>query len=537
MAVLPVLGASRLEALFEDSARTVLETAALPSFLMNQRWFGGKARGVARVRLADGGPLQPPLTLFLAVADVEFADGGMERYALPLTVLAPEHSGELLSHRPASAVAWIDGEGSLLLVDALSDDDACRGLLAAIGARTRFVLVTGSVSTERDAATVVQQPLGQMAVRRSGAEQSNSSVIFDRASILKVYRRLEPGPHPELELGRFLRQAGFTDVPAVLGSIEYTSGVSSCALAVLHALVPDAIDGWEHALEHAGHYFVRVAAMPVHQARAWMPSQAAHLGHSERCEPAAREVFGAYLDAARTLGQQTAALHLTLARGIGEGLAPEPMSAADVAALIESTRTRARSALTLLTERLPPSGAAAERARALIAAQPRLLERCDSLAGMQLDVVKTRCHQDYHLGQLLWTGARYALLDFEGEPARPLAERRRKRAPLTDVAGMLRSYSYAAWSGLFAWSRAHRADALEREPWATLWETAVSNAFLTAYLDATRGAAFIPPDARQLRALLELLMIDKALYELDYELNNRPDWLPVPIEGLLRLLR
>jgi maltose alpha-D-glucosyltransferase/alpha-amylase len=248
-------------------------------------------------------------------------------------------------------------------------------------------------------------------------------------------------------------------------------------------------------------------------------------------------VFGAYLDAARTLGHQTAALHLTLARGADKGLAPEPMSASDLAALIESTRARARTALKLLAERLPSSGAAAERARALIAAQPRFFERCDALAGMQLDVVKTRCHQDYHLGQLLWTGARYALLDFEGEPARPLSERRRKRPPLTDVAGMLRSYSYAAWSGLFAWSRAHRADALEREPWARLWETAVSDAFLTAYLDAARGAAFIPSDDRQLRALLELLMIDKALYELDYELNNRPDWLPVPVEGLLRLLR
>jgi trehalose synthase-fused probable maltokinase len=211
------------------------------------------------------------------------------------------------------------------------------------------------------------------------------------------------------------------------------------------------------------------------------------------------------------------------------------MSAADAATLIESARARARAALKLLAERLPSSGATAERARALIAAQPALFSRCGALAGVQLDVVKTRCHQDYHLGQLLWTGARYALLDFEGEPARPLAERRRKRPPLTDVAGMLRSYSYAAWSGLFAWSHAHGADALEREPWATLWETAVSDAFMTAYLHATRGASFIPRDDGQLRALLELLMIDKALYELDYELNNRPDWLPVPIEGLLRL--
>jgi maltose alpha-D-glucosyltransferase/alpha-amylase len=537
MAALPVLGASRFEGVFEDSVRALLETAALPAFLVRQRWFGGKARGVGRVRLVDGGPLQPPLTPFLAIADVEFADGSSDRYALPLTVLALDHAAALLARRPAAAVAWIDAEGSRLLVDALADDDACRGLLAAIDARTRFTLVKGIVETLRDAAPVVQPPLGRMTVRRSGAEQSNSSVIFDRTAILKVYRRLERGAHPELELGRFLRHAGFTDVPAVLGSMEYTTDDGSCALAVLHALVPDAVDGWEHALEHAGQYFARVSSHPVDRARAWMPAMGTHLVQGGRLDAAARESLGAYLDAARTLGRQTAALHLTLSRGSGEALAPEPMSAADLAALIESTRARARAALKLLTERMPASDSAAERARALIAGQAALFDRCDALAGMQLDVVKTRCHQDYHLGQLLWTGARYALLDFEGEPARPLAERRRKRSPLTDVAGMLRSYSYAAWSGLFAWSRAHRADPLEREPWAALWEAAVGDAFLSAYLDDTRGAAFIPSDDRQLRALLELLMIDKALYELDYELNNRPEWVPVPTEGLLRLLR
>jgi maltose alpha-D-glucosyltransferase / alpha-amylase len=536
MTQLSVLGTSHLEGVFEDAVRTVLETTALPAFLVRQRWFGGKARRVGRVRVVDGGPLQPPVTPFLAVADVEFADGGVERYALPLTVLGREHAAALLARRPAAAVAWIDADGGRLLVDALSDDDACRGLLAAIEARTRFTLVTGSVETLRDAPTVVQPPLADVTVQRSGAEQSNSSVIFGRASILKVYRRLEPGPHPELELGRFLRHAGFTDVPAVLGSMEYTSNGASCALAVLHALVPDATDGWEHALEHADQFFARVARRPVDEARAWMAPEGSRSGQSGRVDAAARESIGAYLEAAGTLGRQTAALHLTLARGTGEGLAPEPMSAADLAALVDTTRARARAALALLAQRLPIGGVAAERARALIAAQPRLFDRCDALAGLQLEAMKTRCHQDYHLGQLLWTGARYAVLDFEGEPARPLAERRRKRSPLTDVAGMLRSYSYAAWSGLFAWSRAH-GEALAREPWATIWETAASDAFLSAYLEDTRGAPFIPPDDQQLCALLELLMIDKALYELDYELNNRPDWLAVPIEGLLRLLR
>jgi maltose alpha-D-glucosyltransferase / alpha-amylase len=537
MPAIPLLGASRFESVFEGAARTVLEATALPAFLVRQRWFGSKGRPIARVRVFDGGPLQPPLTPFLAVADVEFTDGGSERYALPLTVLASPETSTLLSNRPAAAIAWIDADGGRLLTDALADDNACRGLLAAIDARRQFGFIEGSVVSLRDVPSVVGLPLTDIPVRRSGAEQSNSSVIFGRASILKVYRRLEPGPHPELELGRFLRKVGYTDVPAVLGSMEYTTGLESSALAVLHALVPDSTDGWVHALEHVGQYYSRVATGPTELARSLIPAGTMlQLPHRDLAA-AAREPIGAYLEAAYTLGHQTAALHLALARGTDEPLAPEPITAADVRQVVDGTRERASRALTVLAARAPfLGGHTAERARALLGLQPALLERLDALAATRLAATKTRCHQDYHLGQLLWTGAKYALLDFEGEPARPLAERRRKRSPMTDVAGMLRSYSYAAWSGLFAWSRAHRADALERAPWATLWETCVSAAFLSSYFADTHGASFIPPDQGELARLLELLVIDKALYELDYELNNRPDWLPVPIEGLLRLL-
>jgi maltose alpha-D-glucosyltransferase / alpha-amylase len=538
MPAIPVLGASRFECVFEGASRTVLEGTALPAFLARQRWFGGKARSIAGVRVFDGGPLQPPLTPFLAVADVLFADGGTERYALPLTVLAEPEISALLTHRPAAAIAWIDAEGGRLLTDALADDNACRGLLAAIDARRQFGFIEGSVVSVRDVPSVVGSPLTDIAVRRSGAEQSNSSVIFGRASILKVYRRLEPGPHPELELGRFLRKIGFADVPAVLGSMEYTTGLESSALAVLHALVPDSTDGWEHALEHAGQYYARVGGGPTDLARSLIPPGTLLEVPHHDLAPAAREPIGAYLDAAHTLGHQTAALHLALARGTEEALAPQPIMPDDVRTIVEGARLRARRALSVLGTRAPLLAShTAERVHTLLALQPALFARLDVLGATRLTATRTRCHQDYHLGQLLWTGTRYALLDFEGEPARSLADRRRKRSPLTDVAGMLRSYSYAAWSGLFAWSRAHKADALERAPWATLWEAAVTAAFLSSYFADTHGASFIPSDHTQLAALLELLMLDKALYELDYELNNRPDWLPVPVEGLLRLLR
>jgi trehalose synthase-fused probable maltokinase len=318
--------------------------------------------------------------------------------------------------------------------------------------------------------------------------------------------------------------------------MEYVRDGHASALAVVHALVPDATDGWEHALRHADGYFARVGRRPAAEAAEAMPA-AGPLDLARAPLDRPRALVGEYLDAAATLGRQTAALHLTLLRGAGEALAPEPLDRDDLARLIEGTRVRATHALALLSSerrRLDPrTGDAAER---LIGRQPALFDRLDAVGAMPIDGLRTRVHQDYHLGQLLWAGERYVLLDFEGEPARPLAERRAKRSPLVDVAGMLRSYSYAAWSALFRWSDRAGEKPHEHMAWATLWESAAVASFVGTYLEAARGAAFLPRDATALGSLLDLFMLDKALYELEYELNNRPGWIAVPVEGLLRII-
>ena len=306
---------------------------------------------------------------------------------------------------------------------------------------------------------------------------------------------------------------------------------------MLHALVPDATDGWEHALEHAGQYFARVARSASRsRALAGSSPSGRRLGAAAAdLDAAAREAVGAYLEAARTLGHQTAALHLALARGTDEALAPQPMTAEDVlVARGGHARTREPCAGAVWpTGRRCSTRPQRERADASSRRSPRC-STARRAGTARLNATKTRCHQDYHLGQLLWTGARYALLDFEGEPARPLTDRRRKRSPLTDVAGMLRSYSYAAWSASSP-GAAHTAPTRSNGRHGRRYGKRRERRIPVAYLADTRGASFIPRDGEQVAALLELLMIDKALYELDYELNNRPDWLPVPIEGLLRL--
>jgi trehalose synthase-fused probable maltokinase len=531
-----VLDAGTFEHAFDGEARRVLERAALPEFLGRQRWFAAKGRPIREARIVDGGPLLPPLTPFVTIAEVEYEDGSTDRYALPVSVTAGEAATALVAARPAAAIAWIDRPGGRLLVDALADDNACRGMLAAIEAGREFPLQDGSIVSLRDAPAPDDEAIATVTVRRTGAEQSNSSVIFGTRAILKVYRRLEAGAHPELELGRYLQSAGFDDVPPVLGSMEYRQSDRCYSLAVLHGLVPDAIDGWEHAKAETAAYYARVKGRPAADAEAMTPhGRLLDAARAPLAAPVLRTV-GDYLAAARTLGEQTATLHRTLARAAGQALEPEPMTRDDVALVVDAARTRGQRALAELAALVPSLGPhTAERALLLLERDSDLLGRLDRVLDRPMGVTRTRCHQDYHLGQLLWTGSRYAILDFEGEPARSLEERRAKRSPLTDVAGMLRSYSYAAWSGLFAWSKETSHDPDLHEPWARLWEAAVGSTFLSAYLAGTRDESFVPQDDDAFDDLLGVLMLDKALYELQYEINNRPDWVLVPIEGLIRL--
>ena len=178
----------------------------------------------------------------------------------------------------------------------------------------------------------------------------------------------------------------------------------------------------------------------------------------------------------------------------------------------------------------------AERARRLLANEQEVIDRINAAAASEFTVAKGRIHGDYHLGQVLWAEGDFYLIDFEGEPARPIAERRAKQSPMKDVAGMLRSFSYAAYAGLFAHSATRPGQFAELEPWARLWQTWASAAFLTGYLATAGHALIVPADQAQRNALLQLFMLDKAFYELNYELNNRPDWVRIPLAAILDVI-
>jgi maltose alpha-D-glucosyltransferase / alpha-amylase len=253
------------------------------------------------------------------------------------------------------------------------------------------------------------------------------------------------------------------------------------------------------------------------------------------------DLAGGYLDSAQLLGRRTAELHLALAsEARSESFAAQPFAREHLETLIADAIGQARFARDLLQTRratIPAETAAdADAVLARAAAAMTARHEAQRTRPVEIQAARTRVHGDYHLGQVLWAEGDFYLLDFEGEPARPLDERRQKETPLKDVAGMLRSYSYAAYAALFNRAMGRAAEFERLEPWARAWERWAGASFLRGYLAAAGPAPFLPTDPVQRASLLDLLLVDKALYELNYELNNRPEWVRIPLRGLSDLL-
>jgi maltose alpha-D-glucosyltransferase/alpha-amylase len=306
---------------------------------------------------------------------------------------------------------------------------------------------------------------------------------------------------------------------------------------MLQGLVSNEGDGWGWTLEELDRYFEASAAesfsadgLPTGEQSLLQLSQAQETRY-------ARDHVGTYLDAAALLGKRTAELHLALARPTTDSaFSPESLSVNDIDELRVDLIQHAANAFDALkanVAKLPDT--VLERAGLVMSRRTVVLDRLRQLATQPTDALRTRIHGDYHLGQVLRSKGDFVILDFEGEPARSLAERRTKQSPLKDVAGMLRSFSYAAFSALIKYSTRRPEDFSRLEPWAKLWEQSVSSAFLRTYCESVRGVPVIPSDPQQFAQLLEAFVIDKALYELTYELNNRPNWVVIPLTGILAL--
>lgn len=537
--VLAVSTSGALASLFTGTARATLETRILPAFLPKQRWFGSKSRFIKSTRIRDWGVL-PRDEAALLLVEVTYAEGEPETYFLPVAFAPPgilERLGEAASLGVLCLVKA--GAETRRLLDASWDPEASRAFLAAVSNSETWSLQSGTITAQAGTAVPASKaPYADSAIRRVTSEQSNTSILFDGDLILKLFRKLTPGVNPDCEIGRHLTEdVGFDGIPSFGGQMEYASASGPPeTVAMLQGLVENQGDGWHATLEELRRYYESCLS----QERPPLPLDLNSLFESRPgSAPAARDIVGVYYDSAVSLGRKTAQMHLALAAPTNDpAFTPEPLGREEIRRLARDFRVHAGSVFDSLRDnlaRLPDE--LLEDTSGVLSMRRRILHKFDLLEALDANCVRTRIHGDYHLGQVLRVKDGFVILDFEGEPARSIEERRAKQSPLKDVAGMLRSLSYAAQASLLSYVARSPDHAQKLEPWASAWEQIVSWAFLQAYRDAAGQAVFLPSDPLVFRRLLEGFLLDKALYEVRYELNNRPAWLRIPLLAIEALSR
>ena len=512
---------------------SLLEKEALPNFLGVRRWFGAKGAKISRAEVVARAELgrQSVMTL-VRVGVGEGSSEATHTYFLPLSAAWEDGEEDGVSGVGPYAVAKLRRRSRVgVLFDAMSDEEFCRSLLAAMGEEREVKMGEGVVRFTRTGSfeeMIGDEEVGEISVRRAGVEQSNTSVILGERMVLKAYRRLHEGTNPELEIGRHLtEEAGFGNTPPLGGAVEYVGPDGSpVTLAVLQGFVPNQGDGWSYTLDFLDRYL---------QDRLVTTWRLEEDDEEAEGEFDARESF--FTSLMHTLGLRTGEMHEAFAVPTdAPAFAAEPASPEEVRAWIETVLDDARLTLTVLEKRrdsLPEE--LRPDADRLLKMEADIFDRLEAASGEGLETIKSRLHGDYHLGQVLVAGNDFQIIDFEGEPARPLAERREKHSPLRDVAGMLRSFDYAARSATRNLS-IERADQLDMlEPLVREWERRARDAFLAGYAEGARDSS--PPESEgQMRSLVELFTLEKALYEIRYELDNRPDWVGIPVRGILDLL-
>jgi maltose alpha-D-glucosyltransferase/alpha-amylase len=536
--------------LFGKDERGKLERI-LPDYLKTRRWFGGKARRIKFAGIREMIPLpgtSPPSVLLLVL--VEYSEGDPETYSVPLVFASGERSADVQKEIAHAVVARLrvnrgNGDGEGIIYDAFLEKDVCAFLLQAIAHNRKFKGRSGEIVTSRT--RVFRRLRGpeteHLASSLIKAEQSNTSVIYGDRLILKLFRRIDEGQNPDLEIGTFLtEEAGFPHISPVAGALEYRrEHEEPMTLAILQGFVPNQGDAWKYTLDSLGRFYERVMSRPPDAETLDCPKTSPLALIDKKIPEPGGELIGTYLHSARQMGQRTAEMHVALSSNPEDpAFAPEPFSAHYQRSLYQSMRNLTGQMLPLLQRRLRSlPETVREEAKQVLDFEERILSRFRSIVDRKITAMRIRVHGDYHLGQILFTGKDFVIIDFEGEPAHSLSARRIKRSPLRDVAGMLRSFHYAANApliGKMAGSVFRPDDAVRLDPWAKGWQLWVSATFLSAYLETSAQASFLPRSLEELSSLLSVYLLEKSIYELGYEINNRPDWVKLPLRGILQLL-
>jgi maltose alpha-D-glucosyltransferase/alpha-amylase len=530
------------EEVFDERHRFALERA-LFGWLPTRRWF--KGRTLTGVHIQQVIPMQQA---FLAMVEAQFLEVEPRTYLLPLACATGEQEAAIQRDNAPFIVARLAFPGQptpALLYDAVVGKEFARELLDAMARRATYKPGRGRLFGTHTA--ILRRLRLQHALDVESSlvitQQTNTSIVYGEILILKFFRRLDAGINPDLELTQFLTERKFPFMPPLAGALEFSSRAGETAtVGALTAYISKAKNGWDYTLEILERFFDRVQTLPPEQREApALPTASITKLAAREVPDSVRELLGTYESSAVELAQRTAAMHIVLASDHeSAAFAPEPLTPHSQRGMFQSMRNLTRGNLQLLAQR--SSGLPTEdqkTAQQVLKLEGDILQCLKAIYARSIGSVRIRIHGDYHLSQLLHTGKEFLIIDFEGEPEIPISERRLKQSPLIDVAGMVRSFHYAAEAAILK-IKEHKTlpptQVVALLGWGRFWARWVSAIFFKAYCDAAGAGDLLPTNQEDLQLLMDVFLLRKVVYELGYELSNRSTWVRIPLQGILDLL-
>ncbi|MFO0794491.1 MAG: maltose alpha-D-glucosyltransferase [Candidatus Brocadiaceae bacterium] len=541
---IPEIISGSWKTIFTGKPREILEREILPPYIKACKYSSGVCQGMREVKIIENINIKENLCdVQLLLLETTYTMGLPDIYLLPLSFSSGDKAESIVIENPQAVVAHLRCENTEGIIhDSIYDEEFRKHLLLMFTRRHTIHGLHGELltSTEKIFKTYKQKNLFSAKSHVLKAEQNNSSILYGKELILKLYRRLDEGMNPELELCRFLTvKKSFPYVPPFLGAIEYRrQGYEPVVIGMLQAFVSSEGDGWTYMLDSLGRYFdcILIKKCEIREVPS-IPHTLSKFTFQEI--PLLQEIIGgACLEMVKLLGKRTAALHLALSSETEDtNFMPEPFSLSYQRSLYQSMQSHTKRVFTLLgktVKNIPDKQR--ELTQEILSLEEAITDRYKDLFKKQISAMKIRIHGDYHLGHVLYTGNDFFIIDFEGDPARTLSERRLKRSPLRDVASMIRSFHYAAYNALLRYAPMRPEDIPVLEPWANVWYQYVAGTFLRSYLKTVANAPFIPQDKADIDTMLRAFLLERAVYELGHELNNRPEWVIIPLRGIKQLM-
>lgn len=541
---LPVLQVESWDDILGKETLVKLENKIFPNYMMQLRWFGGKGRTIEHMQIINAAKVPlPEYSAIFFLIQVTYQNGLPDIYQLPVTFAGHSNALRLQDSSPKAVISrMIIDEEEGVLYDALFGLETQEILINHMANNYKIKFPDSQlIFSSNEILQNHMQEQEKIRPRVLSGEQSNTSLVYGNRFFLKIFRKVDRAINPDLEITRFLtEQTGFLNIPAFVGAIEWKFENDSMVVGMMQEMIENSNDAWVNMQDRLNDFNESIlVSNTALVSREKMGSIIEPVSYEFIPQEFKELIDASVAEQAKLLGIRTGEMHLALASGKAfPDFKPEEYSLHYQRSLYAGLQSLVRGTFFNQTKNLGKlDDETRKEAEDVLGIKEEILTVLRRIYQKKIDVIKIRIHGDYHLGQVLFTGKDFIITDFEGEPARSYSERRLKRSPLRDVAGMIRSFHYAAYGSLFLDNHIRKEDFPKLMPFVEQWYHYMSGFFMKAYLETVEGSAFIPDNKADLEVLITTFLLEKSLYELNYELNNRPDWVMIPLKGIKALMK